>query len=147
MDFLKKQVERIREQLAGLSSSQKMLAGSLVVIMVMTLLWWSKFAGSTEMESVLEQDFAPEDLARVKALVDSKGIPSKVVGARIHVATARKWEVLALLGYEHLLPRDTASGFDDIIAKMDSPWAPPQKQDVMFNRAKEVTLAQVIRGF
>jgi len=147
MDFLKNQATKIREQLAGLSSSQKMLAGSLVVIMLMTLIWWSKFAGSTEMESLLEQDFSPEELSRVKLLVDSRGIPAKVVGSRLHVATDRKFEVLAILGYEQLLPRDTASGFDEIIAKMDSPWAPKDKQDAMYNRAKEVTLAQVIRGF
>lgn len=147
MDFLKNQATKIREQLAGLTSSQKMLAGSLVVIMLMTLIWWSKFAGSTEMESLLEQDFAPDELNRVKALVDSRGIPAKVVGSRIHVATDRKFEVLAILGYEGALPRDTASGFDEIIAKMDSPWAPKDKQDAMYNRAKEVTLAQVIRGF
>ncbi|MEZ0263840.1 MAG: hypothetical protein ACAI43_03865 [Phycisphaerae bacterium] len=147
MDFLKTQATKIREQLAGLSSSQKMLAGTLVVIMVMTLLWWSKYAGTTEMEPVLEQDFAAEELTRVKALVDAKGIPAKIVGSKLHVATDRKFEVLALLGYEQLLPRDTASGFDEIVAKMDSPFAPQQKQDAMYNRAKEVTLAQVLRAF
>jgi len=147
MDFLKTQATKIREQLAGLSSSQKMLAGTLVVIMVMTLLWWSKYAGTTEMEPVLDQDFAADELSRVKSLVDSKGIPAKVVGSKLHVATDRKFEVLALLGYEQLLPRDTASGFDEIVAKMDSPFAPQQKQDAMYNRAKEVTLAQVLRGF
>lgn len=147
MDLLKKQWTKIREQLADLSASQKMLAGALVVIMLMTLLWWSRYAGTSETEALLEQDFQQDDIARVTSLMASRSIPYKVVGNRIHVAAERKFEVLALLGYEQLLPRDTATGFDDIIQKMDSPWNTDKKQDVVFNRAKEVTLAQVLRGF
>ena len=38
MDFLKVQFNRIQEQLAGLTATQKMLVFSLLTIMVMTLL-------------------------------------------------------------------------------------------------------------
>src|SRR5205823_13047311 len=70
MDFLRAQAAKIREQLAGLSPSQRMLAGTLVVIMVMTLLWWSRYAGSSEMEELLPQDFSAEDIARITAMID-----------------------------------------------------------------------------
>jgi flagellar biosynthesis/type III secretory pathway M-ring protein FliF/YscJ len=147
MDFLKAQAQKIKEQLAGLTPSQRMLAGSLVVIMVMTLLWWSRYAGSSEMEDVLGQDFSPEDVSRVTAQIAGRGIPYRVVGNRVQVATDRRFEVLALLTYERIGPQDTSSGFDDIVAKMDSPWNTHEKQTVMFNRAKEATLAQVLREF
>lgn len=145
MDFLKAQAQKIREQLAGLTPSQRMLAGALVVIMMMTLLWWSRYAGTSEMEDVLGQDFAAEQVAGVTGRIASRGIPYKVVGNRVQVAADRKLEVLALLTYEQLLPRDTTSGFDDIVTKMDSPWNTTGKQDVMFNRAKEATIAQIMR--
>ena len=53
MDVLKKQFDRIQQQLSGLSASQKMLTASLVAIMVMTFLWWGHYAGSSEMEPVV----------------------------------------------------------------------------------------------
>ena len=56
MDFVKAQFDKIKEQLAGLNASQRMLAASLAVIMVMTLLWWSRYAGTSEMEDLLPQD-------------------------------------------------------------------------------------------
>src|SRR3954452_19480122 len=97
MDFLKAQGQKIKEQLAGLTPSQRMLAGSLVVIMVMTLLWWSRYAGRSEMEDVLGQDFSPEDISRVTARIAGRGIPYRVVGNRVQVATDRRFEILALL--------------------------------------------------
>jgi flagellar biosynthesis/type III secretory pathway M-ring protein FliF/YscJ len=145
MDFVKAQFDKIKEQLAGLNSSQRMLAGSLAVIMVMTLLWWSRYAGTAEMEDLLGQDFSAEELSRVTALLDAKGIQRKVNGPRVQVPADRRFEALALLTYEQIGPSDTSAGFDDIIAKMDSPWNTQVKQDVMFNRAKETTLAQVMR--
>ena len=57
MDFLKSQLDRIQQQLAGLNASQKMLTGSLIVIMVMTLFYWGRYAGSPEMEPLLDQQF------------------------------------------------------------------------------------------
>ena len=52
MDLLKKQLEKIQQQLAGLSASQKMLTASLVAIMVMTFVWWGRYASTSEMEPV-----------------------------------------------------------------------------------------------
>jgi len=53
--------ERIQQQLAGLNSSQKMLTGTLVAIMLMTLLWWGHYAGTAEMEPVLGNQTFSED--------------------------------------------------------------------------------------
>ena len=53
MDLLKKQLEKIQQQLAGLSASQKMLTASLVAIMVMTFVFWGRYASNSEMEPVL----------------------------------------------------------------------------------------------
>ena len=147
MDFVKVQFEKIREQLAGLNSSQRMLAGSLAVIMVMTLLWWSRYAGTAEMEDLLGQDFTGEELANVTLLLDQRGIPRKVNGARVQVPADRRTEALALMTYQQIGPTDTSAGFDDIIAKMDSPWNTQVKQDEMFKRAKEATLADIMRAW
>src|SRR5687768_8011739 len=118
MDFVKAQLARVQQQLSGLNSSQKMLTGAMVTIMVMTLLWWGKYAGTAEMEPILNQPFAEEDIARISADLASKGITYKVTGDKILVPADRRFEVLAHLGYQQLLPRDTKNGFDEIIGKM-----------------------------
>jgi flagellar biosynthesis/type III secretory pathway M-ring protein FliF/YscJ len=145
MDFLKAQAQRIGEQLAGLTPSQKMLAGSLVVIMLMTLLGWSRFASTAEMVDVLPQDFSLEEISAVSTQLTAKGIPNHVNGARIQVPAERRTEALAHLTFERLLPRDTSMGFDEVIKNMDSPWNPDKKQDVVYNRALEMHLAQIMR--
>ncbi|HEY7118090.1 MAG TPA: flagellar M-ring protein FliF C-terminal domain-containing protein [Tepidisphaeraceae bacterium] len=145
MDFLRAQLQKIREQLAGLNASQRMLAGALVVIMVMTLLWWSRYAGTSEMDDLLGMDFSAEDIVHVTNLLDTKGIQHKVIGARVQVPADRRFEALALLTYEQIGPRDTSAGFDDIITKMDSPWNTHVKEDAMFTRAKEATIGQIMR--
>jgi flagellar biosynthesis/type III secretory pathway M-ring protein FliF/YscJ len=147
MDFLKNQAAKIREQLAGLTPSQRMLAGSLAVIMVMTLMWWSHYAASSEMEELYAQDLTAEDIAKVSTALDSHNIPKKVVGSRIQVGADRKMEALSMLAYEQAAPHDTSGGFDEIIQKMNSPWNTDMTQSVMFNRAKEATLAQMMRDW
>ena len=54
MDYFKSQLDRIQQQLGGLSASQKMLTASLVAIMVMTLVWWGRYAGDAEMSPVFD---------------------------------------------------------------------------------------------
>ena len=86
-----------------------------------------------------------EDVARITAMIDSRGISRKLNGNRIQVAADRRLEVLGMLTYEQIGPRDTSSGWDEVVQKMNSPWNPDKVQDIMFNRAKEASLAQVMR--
>ncbi|HEY8668985.1 MAG TPA: flagellar M-ring protein FliF C-terminal domain-containing protein, partial [Tepidisphaeraceae bacterium] len=146
MDFLKSQIARIQLQLNGLSASQKMLTATLVTIMVMTLLWWGRYAGTAEMEPVLDQAFSSEDISRITMQLAARGIQYKVAGDKVLVPSDRKIEVLADLGYQQLLPRDTKNGFDEIVKQM-SPWNSVDTNKQMWNRAKEMTLSQVIRNF
>ncbi len=146
MDFFKTQLDRIQQQLSGLSSSQKMLTASLVAIMVMTLLWWGRYAGQAEMEPVLNQTLSEDDLTRIGSSLSSKGIDYKVVDGKVLVPAERKFQVLAELGFSQTLPRNTTAGFDEIIEKI-KPWAPATERDAMYNHAREMTLADVIGRF
>jgi len=144
MDFLKAQFTRIQEQLGGLSATQKMLVVSLLTIMVMTLLWWSHWAAEPEMSALLDQSLSTEDVGLITANLDARDIPHQVVGDKVMVPADRKMEVLAVLGYSNALPKEFDKGFDEIIKQMN--WLdPPDKTDQMFLRAKEQTLATMIR--
>src|ERR1700691_5769706 len=115
MEFFKAQLSRIQEQLNGLSATQKMLTASLVAIMIMTLMWWSRYAGDPEMEPVLDQSLSQADIGLITANLDGKGIPHKVVGDRVLVASDQKTEVLAELGYAQALPKNFSNAFDELI--------------------------------
>src|SRR5688572_6455901 len=68
MDFVKSQFDRIQQQLNGLTPSQKMLTGTLVTIMVMTLVWWGKYAGQPEMAPLLSQPLTDAEVSRIRNL-------------------------------------------------------------------------------
>jgi flagellar biosynthesis/type III secretory pathway M-ring protein FliF/YscJ len=146
MDFVKAQLARIQQQLEGLSASQRMLTVALLAIMVGTLLWWAKYAGEPEMEPVLNQSMAAEEITAIKNQLDRRGIRAVVSGDKVLVPADRKFEALAELGESRALPVDTRTGFDEIISKM-SPWDLPSKTERMWNEAKQRTLAQIIRRF
>ncbi|MCC7349354.1 MAG: hypothetical protein IT446_02195 [Phycisphaerales bacterium] len=146
MDMIKSQLLRIQQQLSGLSASQKMLVAALVTIMVMTMLYWARYAGTAEMEALLDQPFSSDEIARVTAKLASRGIRYQVSGDRVMVPSDRKYEALADLSYEQLLPRNTETGFD-IIAKQINAFMPNSQVQAMYVQAKQITLARVIGNY
>jgi flagellar M-ring protein FliF len=146
MDTLKNQFARIQEQLNGLTASQKMLTAALAAIMVMTLVWWGKYAGDPEMEALLDQSLSQDDAGRIAQQLRADHIPFKTEGNRILVPAERRLEALGTLGFAKVLPRSTANGFDEMI-KQVSPFASPSQTAEVLKRAREQALAEVIRHF
>jgi len=146
MDVFKAQLLRIQQQLNGLSASQKMLTASLVTIMVMTIVWLSRYAGTAEYEPVLDQSLNAQDVGQIKAALDAHGIPANVVGDRVMVPADRKLEAFAMLAYNNALPSN-ASGAWDEMSKQMSPWDSTSKTDTLRNHMKEQMLSDVIASF
>src|SRR5688500_15808888 len=121
MDLLKAQLDRIQQQLGGLSASQKMLTASLVAIMVMTLLWWGRYAGQAEMVPLLDQSFAQDDIGRIKGQLRSAGIAVKVEGDRVLVPADKQGDAIASLAYAEVLPDNMVDGFEEMSQRM-TPW-------------------------
>ena len=147
MDFLKTQLERLQAQFALLTASQKMLSVSLVAIMVMTLAWWSRYAGTAEMQPLLEQDLTPAEISHIAQNLKSRLIPFTPSGMRILVPADRQYEALGGLAEQQLLPRDTSSAFTDLMGKMGNPLNPHDTTQAIFNQARQFSLAEVIRFF
>jgi flagellar biosynthesis/type III secretory pathway M-ring protein FliF/YscJ len=145
MDF-RQQLNRISDQLGGLSASQKMLTVCLFAIMLITLVWWGRYAATPEMVPVLDRSISGGELASVKAVLQGAGIAPRVVNDRILVPAERHVEALAALTYARALPHDSVDAWDEIV-KQSSPWETSEKTSAMFNRAKEKVLSQVIRSW
>ncbi|CAN5648800.1 hypothetical protein BH09PLA1_BH09PLA1_22100 [soil metagenome] len=139
MDVLRAQLARMQQQLALLSASQKMLAMSLVALMVLTLLFWGRYASTADMEAVLEQPLKPDEMQRITSQIRSRGIDYKIVGDRIMVSADRKFDVLADLSYLQLVPNDTRSAYDEIIKRVN-PWSSTADNDATRHDAKATLL-------
>jgi flagellar M-ring protein FliF len=146
MDFAKAQYERIRQQLNGLSASQRMLTMSLLVIMGIVLLYWVKYAGKPEMEALLDQPMAAEDVARIREKLVAHGWEYQLSGDRLLVEAEKKQEILAVLYYDQALPSNTSAAWDAIVNKIN-PWNSEAQNAQWWLQAKQAKLAEVIRGF
>jgi flagellar biosynthesis/type III secretory pathway M-ring protein FliF/YscJ len=145
MNFLQSSTRaNLRTTRASSRPAQKMLTVCLAVaIMIMTLMWWSRYAGDPEMEPVLDQSLSQADIGLITANLDGKGIPHKVVGDRVLVASDQKTEVLAELGYAQALPKNFSNAFDELI-KQSNPFTSPEQNDRLFMRAKEAELEAIL---
>ncbi len=146
MDVLKAQLLRIQQQLSGLTASQRMLTASLVAIMVMTIIWWGRYASTAELEPVLDQSLSAGDIGQIKTALESHGIVARVVGDRVMVPADRRLEAVAMLAYADALPSNSANAWDEMVKQM-SPWDPKSKTDTIQNHMKEQMLSQVITSF
>ena len=116
MDLLKKQLEKIRQRRAGLSASQKMLTASLVAIMVMTFVFWGRYASNSEMEPVFNSALSADDMNNVKRVLRAEGIPFTPSGDQILVPADKvKYAIANLLrGYKQAKrPDENFSHFVD----------------------------------
>src|SRR5512132_2596507 len=111
MDLLKSQFDRIQQQLSGLSASQKMLAACLVVIIVMTISWWGRYAAVSEMEPVVNRPLTPDELSAVKQQLRASGIPAQVTDGVLMVPSERHAEAVADLTFSQILPNSSKLDF------------------------------------
>jgi flagellar biosynthesis/type III secretory pathway M-ring protein FliF/YscJ len=144
MDFVKSQFDRIQTQIVALTPSQKMLTGSLVIILVMSLFYWTKYAATPELEPVLDQALSVEESGQIRDYLRAKGFDVRMAGEKVLVPVDRKLEAVAELGFAEKLPQNIVSGFDVIIKQMN-PFDTASKTEVMWNQAKEITLGNLIK--
>ena len=146
MEFLKTQFARVQEQFSHLTASQKMLAAALVFITVMTLYWWTTFAGKADMEVLFDQPMSADQMAQATTQLGAAGIDCQAVGDRLYVAADKKLQAIGLLSSAMLLPSDTKNAIDDLVAKIN-PWMSHSLEDKMFLQAKQTVLAQALRNW
>lgn len=146
MDYFKSQLDRIQQQLGGLSASQKMLTASLVAIMVMTLLWWGRFAGEAEMTPIFDTSLTASEAGNIERNLRAANIPVSVTGDRVLVPTDRRDEAIAILSIEDALPSESNDAFDAMFAKIN-PFMPNTQSAAAMLNAKQKSLADILRTF
>jgi flagellar biosynthesis/type III secretory pathway M-ring protein FliF/YscJ len=147
MDFLKSQLDRIQQQLAGLTASQKMLAACLVAIIVMTVAWWGRQAGNSEMAPLFQEALEPAEAGGIKQLLLSRGIDAEIGGDNlISVPAGKLNEAFALLALSERMPKNPSINFESFM-KGINPFNSPGMNDAHLVHFKQARLAEVICKF
>lgn len=144
MERIKQQVDQLQQQLAGLTASQKMLVGTLVAVMVVTVIWWTRYAATSEYVALLEQPMTSEQVGEIRQHLSGAGIEFEIVGDAVLVHSSKQAEALSILSFNRALPADTTRHFDKALGSMGS-FDSRQKLDLTILTARQDSLASDIR--
>jgi flagellar biosynthesis/type III secretory pathway M-ring protein FliF/YscJ len=146
MDFVKTQLDRIQKQLAGLTASQKMLAGCLVAIIVLTVMWWGRYAGTPEMTPLFETAMTPEENAKTKRVLEARGYVVEITADNlVAVPAAKATSALADLAAVNALPKNRKIDFDTLL-KGVTPFTSESMSNAHLLNYKNSKLAEIISG-
>ncbi|MEO1128907.1 MAG: hypothetical protein AAFX05_04265 [Planctomycetota bacterium] len=129
MDQLRRVLETIRTQLGGLTSSQKLLIGSLMVILVMTLFVVQQYTGRPSMVPLLTAGYGPEEQREAAQFLQGSGMSHQVrEDGVVMVPTGTRSHVLAQMSQTPgALPSDTSLLFKDLAAQQS--WTKSDRQN------------------
>ena len=144
MDRIRQQLADVQRQLAGLTPSQKMLALSLVAIMVITVVWSTKYASVGEQVKLLDQPLTAEQIGQIRNELSTSGVEYRVEGDAIYVPAVRRTELMAMLGYQRALPQDMTRHYDKAVGSIGS-FDPHKKIDLTILTARQDALAAAIK--
>lgn len=113
MEQLRRTLAKIQQQLGRLTASQRLLIGSLVVIMLMSLWLVSQYAGRQKMVELLPGATA-EDVKRAEAYLTKADIKHKMIGGVLKVPTESYSRAFAMLAESGQLPADKTILFSNL---------------------------------
>jgi flagellar biosynthesis/type III secretory pathway M-ring protein FliF/YscJ len=114
MDFLRKYLTTIKLQLAGLTISQKLLIGLLVVVMAATVFFTVTFSAKPDMVPLIAQSMTAEDINRVEMNLKGK-YDYQVQGDQVLVPSDKAYQIRGELFAAQALPKDTTAAFTALI--------------------------------
>lgn len=115
MGRLNKAIDQIRAQMARLGPSQRLLIGSLVVIMLMTLFVVQQYTGKPAMVQLISGASATE-MDDIQSYLTEMGEPFTLKGGAIMVPVAKKRPLLSLLSQQERLPADNKLTLESMVA-------------------------------
>jgi len=146
MQAMQRLLATIRHQLRGLSLNGKLLIGSLMVILAMSLFLVSLYAGDRSMVPLnLPADLSVEARGKAVNFLRDRQIPHEERGGDIAVPSDQRTIVLAQLVDYQLLAADQVN-FDKLMLN-ESPFLSRHQNDRRYLIAKMNEVAAVIRQF
>jgi len=145
MEVIRRTFSGIRRNLGGLTATHKLLIGSIVIVLLMTLFVVSQYSGRTAVEELLP-NAAATDVDAAEAHLATIGINTERRANKLMVGTADKRRAIASLAQARVLPNDKALLFETIL-KNPSWTNSRQQNEQLYNGALQNELAAQISEF
>ena len=123
MEFLRRILKQITGQLGDLNTSQRLIIALLLVIMAGAIMMMVRFAAERETVPLLNQSFTEDELSQISNALAAMGEDHEVRASQIWVAKSRQRQIIARLGYNQVLPKDTSTGWELLLKDTDI-WTP-----------------------
>lgn len=128
MDRLGRILARIRSSLSSLTLTQKLLIGSLVIVMGMTLFLVTLWTAQPAMVELLPVD-SPEAQTRAASYLKDRSLPHRIgPGGKVLVPAGMQSTLVAQMGQEGALPDDTSLLFSNLAQKTSWTWSAADKK-------------------
>ena len=145
MERIRGLIASTREYLGTMTSSQKLLMGSIGVIAAMTLFLVAQYSGRTEMVDLFPTGDAATQQSTLTAL-QSSGIPAEVKDGKVVVPASYRSLAVSQLAEAGELPNDTTLLFANLLDRQGFYYS-KQQNEQMYVIALQNELARVLRGF
>ncbi len=145
MERLRQVYATILRQLGQLGPSQKLLIGSLLVIVLMTLFLLSQYAGSPKYVDILS-GATPDEQNRAFTYLVGVGLPAEMQNGKLVVPAERQHVAIAQLAQAKALPADKELTFRNLVEKQNM-FMPKGQLDQMFTTALTNELSHTIAEF
>lgn len=146
MDQLQRILAGIQVNLGKLSPSQKLLLGSVAIILLMTLMLVSAYTGTRNMVDVLP-GATSEQVTRAQTVLAGYGIEHQVENGRLMVPAAAQTVAVSRLEEGRAMPQDSRAILFENLAEKQTWQNSKQQNDQLFNIATQNELARVISNF
>lgn len=148
MEFLSAQFRQIGEQMRGMSISQRIAIGLLVVVVVGGMWGMIKWGTEPDWIPLLDQSLSAEEVSRVQAELRLAGVSSRVAGDRVQIQGDDEFRqrAQAILSERGALPADTSLAYASLV-KQNSVFIGEERSRWMESRGLEAEISGVLRKF
>ncbi|MCL2647872.1 MAG: hypothetical protein FWD61_12805 [Phycisphaerales bacterium] len=146
METLRQYLARIQAQLAGLTISQKLLIGLLVVVMVGTIFFMVLWSAKPEMVVLIPQSMSPEEINRAEMFLKSSKYDFQTSGDKILVPAEKAYAIRGEMFAAQALPKDTTAALAKLI-ESNNFLIPDATQARQWTFATQETLTKMLRYF
>jgi flagellar M-ring protein FliF len=144
MEWIRKSLAQIQAQMSEMSVSMKMLIGVLCAVILTALLVVALYSGTAATSPLMDQATTPEQRTMITGYLSDKGITYTTKGDAIMVPTHRRFEILAGLRVQNVLPENANNGFDVLMEKQ-SWWLSNEQNRQLYTIALQNELGSNIR--
>lgn len=146
MDFLRKILVQIQQQLGSLTLTNKLLVALSLVLLFVALYWLFTWSGEAEKVALLDQSLTDEQRAQIQSKLDMWAVEYEVQGDRLMVLRKDRPSLYARLQIENAMPADTSESWEKIFEETDM-WTPPEERKRRARYVTEMRLAEIIENF